>query len=64
MRLIEAVAAQRYSVLSTEAPSKTRSRLLSIADLPYPENRLVSPAHSLVARGVIDEAALEAHGGG
>nr|VTP00838.1 hypothetical protein BIN_B_03757 [Mycobacterium riyadhense] len=34
------------------------------ADLPYPENRLVSPAHSLVARGVIDEAALEAHGGG
>jgi hypothetical protein len=29
------------------------------ADLPYPENRLVALAHSLVARGVIDEAELE-----
>ncbi|GBG38834.1 thiocyanate hydrolase subunit beta [Mycobacterium montefiorense] len=28
------------------------------ADLPYPENRLVALAHSLVARGVIDEAEL------
>ncbi|MCV6985596.1 thiocyanate hydrolase [Mycobacterium shinjukuense] len=27
--------------------------------LPYPENQLVSLAHSLVARGVIDEAELE-----
>lgn len=27
--------------------------------LPYPENRLVALAHSLVARGVIDEAELE-----
>ena len=27
--------------------------------LPYPENRLVSLAHSLVVRGVIDEAELE-----
>lgn len=26
--------------------------------LPYPENQLVSLAHSLLARGVIDEAAL------
>jgi hypothetical protein len=29
------------------------------ADLPYPENRLIALAHSLVARGVIDEAELE-----
>lgn len=29
------------------------------ADLPYPENQLVSLAHSLLARGVIDEAALQ-----
>lgn len=30
------------------------------ADLPYPENRLVALAHSLVARGIIAEAELEA----
>lgn len=29
------------------------------SNLPYPENRLVSLAHSLVARGVIDAAELE-----
>jgi hypothetical protein len=29
------------------------------ADLPYPENRLVALAHSLLARGVIDEGELE-----
>ena len=29
------------------------------ADLPYPENQLVSLAHSLVARGIIDDAELE-----
>jgi hypothetical protein len=29
------------------------------ADLPYPENRLVALAHSLMVRGVIDEAELE-----
>ena len=29
------------------------------ASLPYPENQLVSLAHSLVARGIIDEAELE-----
>jgi hypothetical protein len=29
------------------------------ADLPYPENRLVALAHSLLARGVIDQAELE-----
>jgi hypothetical protein len=29
------------------------------ADLPHPENRLVALAHSLLARGVIDEAELE-----
>lgn len=29
------------------------------ADLPYPENRLVALAHSLLVRGVIDEAELE-----
>jgi hypothetical protein len=28
------------------------------ADLPYPESQLVSLAHSLLSRGVIDEAAL------
>jgi hypothetical protein len=28
------------------------------SDLPYPENQLVSLAHSLVARGIIDEAEL------
>jgi hypothetical protein len=28
------------------------------AELPFPENQLVSLAHSLIARGVIDEAAL------
>lgn len=28
------------------------------ADLPFPESQLVSLAHSLIARGVIDEAAL------
>jgi hypothetical protein len=27
--------------------------------LPYPENRLVALAHSLVARGIIDESELE-----
>jgi hypothetical protein len=29
------------------------------ADLPYPENQLMALAHSLVARGVIDEAELK-----
>jgi hypothetical protein len=29
------------------------------ADLPHPENQLVSLAHSLVARGIIDEAELK-----
>ena len=29
------------------------------SDLPYPENRLVALAHSLIVRGVIDEAELE-----
>lgn len=29
------------------------------SNLPYPENRLVALAHSLVVRGVIDEAELE-----
>jgi hypothetical protein len=29
------------------------------SELPYPENRLVALAHSLLARGVIDEAELE-----
>src|SRR5580704_11371415 len=29
------------------------------SNLPYPENQLVSLAHSLVARGVIDEAGLQ-----
>jgi len=29
------------------------------ADLPYPENQLVSLAHSLVARVIIDEAELK-----
>jgi hypothetical protein len=29
------------------------------ADLPHPENRLVALAHSLLARGVLDEAELE-----
>jgi hypothetical protein len=29
------------------------------SELPYPENRLIALAHSLVARGVIDEAELE-----
>ena len=29
------------------------------ANLPYPENQLVALAHSLVARGVIDEAELQ-----
>jgi hypothetical protein len=29
------------------------------ADLPYPENQLVALAHSLVARGVIEEAELQ-----
>ncbi|MGO9355453.1 MAG: thiocyanate hydrolase [Mycobacterium sp.] len=29
------------------------------SDLPYPENRLVAFAHSLVVRGVIDEVELE-----
>jgi hypothetical protein len=28
------------------------------ANVPYPENQLVSLAHSLVARGIIDEAEL------
>ena len=30
------------------------------SDLPYPENQLMSLAHSLVSRGVIDEAELKA----
>jgi hypothetical protein len=29
------------------------------ANLPYPENQLVALAHSLVARGIIDEAELK-----
>ncbi|HEY5151401.1 MAG TPA: thiocyanate hydrolase [Mycobacterium sp.] len=29
------------------------------ANLPYPENQLVALAHSLVARGVIDETELQ-----
>jgi len=29
------------------------------ADLPFPESRLVALAHSLLARGVIDESELE-----
>ncbi|MDT5128590.1 MAG: hypothetical protein QOG79_211 [Mycobacterium sp.] len=29
------------------------------SSLPYPENQLVSLAHSLVARGIIDDAELE-----
>jgi hypothetical protein len=29
------------------------------ADLPYPENRLVALAHSLLVRGLIDETELE-----
>lgn len=29
------------------------------ADLPYPENQLVALAHSLVARGIIDENELK-----
>jgi len=29
------------------------------ADVPYPENQLVALAHSLVARGIIDEAELK-----
>jgi hypothetical protein len=29
------------------------------ANLPYPENQLVSLAHSLVARGIIDEKELK-----
>ena len=29
------------------------------SNLPYPENQLVALAHSLVARGVIDEAELK-----
>ena len=29
------------------------------SDLPYPENRLVALAHSLVVRGVISQAELE-----
>ncbi|MCV7413390.1 thiocyanate hydrolase [Mycobacterium florentinum] len=29
------------------------------SELPYPENRLVALAHSLLAHGVIDEAELE-----
>lgn len=29
------------------------------ADLPYPENQLMSLAHSLLARGVVDEATLQ-----
>jgi hypothetical protein len=29
------------------------------SDLPYPENQLVALAHSLVARGVIDESELK-----
>jgi hypothetical protein len=29
------------------------------SNLPYPENQLVALAHSLVARGVIDEAELQ-----
>ena len=35
------------------------SRPTLYADLPYPENQLMSLAHSLVARGVIDEAELK-----
>jgi hypothetical protein len=29
------------------------------ANLPYPENQLVSLAHSLLARGILDEAELK-----
>ena len=48
-------------VLSFVVRRNEEDRLSSTryADLPYPENQLVSLAHSLVARGVIDETELE-----
>jgi hypothetical protein len=54
-----------YAACGTDAPSFKERRdeedVLSAtvyADLPYPENQLVALAHSLMARGLIDEATL------
>ena len=57
--LIKAAAVQRYSALPTDATKRMRCRRLVYSNLPYPENRLVALAHSLLVRGVIDEAELE-----
>ena len=55
-----------YAACSAEVPNFKERRdeedTLSAtlyATLPYPENQLVSLAHSLLARGVIDETELE-----
>lgn len=55
-----------HAACSTDVPTFKERRdeedMLSgtvYADLPYPENQLASLAHSLLARGVFDEAALK-----
>jgi hypothetical protein len=57
--------AAKYGVVNPVPPWKTshdEEDALSAtvySDLPYPENRLVALAHSLLVRGVIDEAELK-----
>ncbi|BBX96420.1 hypothetical protein MLAC_17140 [Mycobacterium lacus] len=58
MRLIKAPAAQRFSAYDRRNEEDSLSATV-YADLPFPENQLASLAHSLVLRGVIDEAELE-----
>ena len=56
--LTKAAAAQRYSSFVDRRNEEDALSATVYSDLPYPENRLVALAHSLVVRGVIDEAEL------
>jgi hypothetical protein len=51
---------ERGTVLPTLTRREEEDRLSEhqYAELPFPENQLVSLAHSLIVRGVIDEAEL------
>jgi len=51
---------KRAMVLSTLTRREEEDRLSEhqYAELPFPESQLVSLAHSLIARGIIDESAL------
>jgi hypothetical protein len=52
---------KRATILPTLTRREEEDRLSEhqYAELPFPESQLVSLAHSLIARGVIDESALK-----